>query len=199
MTAISGALFEAQVGKPAPAELRVERQARAVMRVGGQQHAVVGLAVEQLTEEPPADAMALRGGPDVQLDDLEVRRVDPRGAVVRAHGGRDAVGPPLPIAARVAVREAGRLAALRARRHEEVEVGPRGVPREVLVAPAAPADVVVVALLRQRVHLVDLVEARERVAGLDDHFHGAQASRGRGGASLAAGRSAAPRARWRVA
>jgi len=69
----------------------------------------------------------------VELDHLVVRRVEPRLALRRRERLRDAVRPPLPVGARVAVPEADELLSLVG--DEEDEVGAGGVPGEALARP----------------------------------------------------------------
>src|SRR5947209_18782392 len=72
---------EVDLGKLQPSVLRVEAPSLARAALGGQHCAVVALAAQELREQPGADAAALVGGAHVELDDLEVRRVEPLGAL----------------------------------------------------------------------------------------------------------------------
>jgi hypothetical protein len=149
-----------------PAVLRVERKRLRLRRVRGQQSPVVGLTREQRREQAAADSPALALRSDVELHDLEVRRVEPLPAGSRIHRGGHAIRPPLPVVAGIAIREAEWATAVSAR-DEEDEVRPGRVTGQRGVAPEGRIGAVRRLLGRQAVDLEELVELRERIGRLD--------------------------------
>ncbi len=120
------------------------------------------LAGEELREEGATDPAALRGGPDVQLDDLEVRRIEPVGALGGRERTSDAFSPPLAVGPRVAVAEACDLVALP--RDEKDEVVALDVAWEALTRPVVGQGT---RAERRAVDLTQFGRERQRVDGLD--------------------------------
>src|SRR6478672_5591474 len=88
-----------------PAVLRVEAARLARTELRREQRTVVRLPRQKLREQRTADAPALPRRPHVQLDDLIVRDIQPLLALARAERAGDALRPPLPVGAGVAVGE----------------------------------------------------------------------------------------------
>ena len=120
------------------------------------------LARQELREEARADAVPLVGRLDVELDHLEVRRVEPLRTLRGREGARHMVGPPLAVRAAVPVAEADQLVSCAGDEEDEVVAGrvarqPVGRP---LVGQRARAE-------RRAMDLAQLRLQGQRVGQLD--------------------------------
>ena len=120
------------------------------------------LPLQQLRQQPATDSSALPLRPHVQLDDLEVGRIEPYRALVAGQGGRHMLRPPLAVGACVPVPEADDPLALARDEKDEVvalRVYRQAVARPLLGERAGPErgamDVTQLRRKRQRIDLLD--------------------------------------------
>ena len=130
------------------------------------------LAAEQLRQQKAAKAAALDCRPHVELDHLEVRRIEPHLLLLRGERPRDVLGPPLAVGARVAVAEADEVPVLAGDQEDEPVAA--GVAGKLLLRPlvgdGADAE-------RRPMELPELVPQRERIDLVDDGGQERSASR----------------------